>query len=169
VNEGEEVNDMKNSILILMSVGLVLGLTLTAEAVLIDRGGGMIYSTELNVTWLQDANFAHTSGYAPAMATDGQMTWNDANTWAQNLLYGGYDDWRLPTFDPAHAPDYSLLHEMAFLNYIELGNSRSHFVETGPFSNLPPLTSGGQWIEPWFWSGTVSDAAHAWRYDFTCG
>lgn len=65
----------------------------TAQATLIDRGGGMIYDDVLNITWLQDTNFAKTSGYD----TDGRMTRNEATAWADQLVYGGFDDWRLPT------------------------------------------------------------------------
>ncbi len=32
-----------------------------AEALLIDRGGGLIYDTVLDLTWLQNANFAGTT------------------------------------------------------------------------------------------------------------
>jgi hypothetical protein len=32
--------------------------------------------------------------------TDGSMGWGAANTWANNLVYGGFDDWRLPTLNP---------------------------------------------------------------------
>lgn len=163
--------NMKNSIIVALSLIIILGVALNADAVLIDRGGGMIYSTEMNMTWLMDANYAWTSGYAQSKGyTDGQMTWTDANEWAQNLVFGGFDDWRLPTFDPDHAADYSRLHEMAFLNYVELGNSRGSFTNYGPFINFPPTTSTGGWIEPWYWSGTLTtDLGHAWRYDFSCG
>ena len=37
--------------------------SMSAHAVLVDRGGGMLYDTVLNITWLQDANYAKTSGY----------------------------------------------------------------------------------------------------------
>lgn len=68
----------------------------TAQAALHDRGGGMLFDDVLNVTWLQDANYARTSGYD----TDGRMTWSAANVWAANLSYGGYADWRLATNAP---------------------------------------------------------------------
>jgi hypothetical protein len=50
----------------------VLGLALStsAHATLIDRGNGMIYDSDQDITWLQDANYAMTSGYD----TDGSMT-----------------------------------------------------------------------------------------------
>ena len=75
-------------------VGLMAGLAGagTAQAALYDRGGGLIYDDVLNITWLQDANYAKTSGYD----SDGRMNWDAAMAWAGQLVYGGYDDWRLP-------------------------------------------------------------------------
>ena len=67
-----------------------------AQAALVDRGGGMLYDDVLNITWLQDANYAKTSGYD----ADGLMTWSAAKTWAENLSYGGYNGWRLATNAP---------------------------------------------------------------------
>jgi len=81
----------------------------SAQAILFDRGNGMIYDSALNITWLQDANYAYTSGYAAANAAGGQnsgptniqanglMGWDAANTWADQLEFGGYDGWRLPS------------------------------------------------------------------------
>lgn len=57
---------------------------LSAQAELFDRGGGMIYDSEQNLTWLQDWN---TIGFAD---------WTTANKWANDLVHGGYSDWRLP-------------------------------------------------------------------------
>ena len=89
---------MKHKHLIL---ALVSGLAISggAQATLIDRGSGLIYDDVLNITWLQDANYAKTSGYD----ADGRMTWANANTWADTLVYHDsvrnvdYSDWRLPT------------------------------------------------------------------------
>ena len=64
-----------------------------AQAGLVNRGGGMIYDTTLNITWLYDWNYAKTSNYD----ADGFMTWTSANDWANNLVFGGFSDWRLPT------------------------------------------------------------------------
>ena len=83
----------------------------SAQAALVNRGGGMIYDTTLNLTWLADMNFAKTSGYAAngvapestygsnTIWTDGSMGWEAANKWADNLVYGGFSDWRLPTLN----------------------------------------------------------------------
>ena len=76
----------------------------SAQAALIDRGGGMIYDTTLNVTWLADMNCAKTQ-YDESNGSSGfeggRMGWAQAARWAFNLVYGGFDDWRLPALNPA--------------------------------------------------------------------
>jgi len=68
---------------------------------LFDRGGGLVYDNVLDITWLQDANYAITSG----ADADGFMNWYEADNWAANLSYYDsvrgvtYDDWRLPVTD----------------------------------------------------------------------
>ena len=121
---------------------LLLFLTLgnSAQAALIDRGGGLLYDEVLNITWLQDANYAKTSGFD----TTGNMTWNQATNWVDNLVYHDsvrnvdYSDWRLPLATPingiAYLPDYSYdgstdygnhiinTHsEMSWMYYVNLG------------------------------------------------
>lgn len=94
----------------LMTAAAMVALTGAAQAALINVGGGMIYDTTRDITWLADMNYAFTSGYAAAnvggtgsnlIFADGRMGWNAANTWANNLVYGGFSDWRLPTLNPA--------------------------------------------------------------------
>jgi hypothetical protein len=98
----------------LITTGLIAASLISgaAQAALIDRGGGLIYDTDLNVTWLQDANYAQTSGYD----ADGAMTLDEATTWAANLSYFDsvrnvtYTDWRLPSIavtDTAGCSDIS--------------------------------------------------------------
>ncbi len=90
---------------LILSAGLLL--SGTAQSALHDRGGGLLYDDVLNITWLQDANYAKTSGYD----ADGRMDWRTAKAWAENLIYfdsvrgvryGGiyYSDWRLPQNAP---------------------------------------------------------------------
>jgi hypothetical protein len=71
-------------------LALLAGLAVSgaAQSSLIDRGNGLIYDDALKITWLQDANHA-----------GGAMTWDAAMAWADNLSFGGYTDWRLPTLN----------------------------------------------------------------------
>jgi hypothetical protein len=76
---------MKKTIFLLLCITIMMMVSANSEAALIDRGGGLIYDDDLNVTWLQFANYSGIT-----------MTWNDAVSWADNLVYQGYSDWRLP-------------------------------------------------------------------------
>lgn len=91
---------------------VVLGaLTLagTAQAALHDRGGGLIYDDVLNITWLQNANYAKTSGFD----ADGAMDWQPAQDWAANLSYFDsvrgvtWNDWRLPSVSPINSANFN--------------------------------------------------------------
>ena len=100
---------------------LVLSASTGAHASLIDRGRGMIYDSTQNITWLQDANYAKSSGYS----SSGSMDWGTANSWVQSLTLGGYSDWRLPTTTPFDAPSNisidQISSEMGHLLYTDLG------------------------------------------------
>jgi len=87
-----------------------------AHATLVDEGNGTVLDTSTGLLWLKDANLAATltaaqvgaiiadvgtiSGHA-LTASDfpggGRMTWWGAMAWAQDLVYAGFSDWRLPS------------------------------------------------------------------------
>jgi hypothetical protein len=126
---------------------VTLGLSGAANAALIDRGNGMIYDSSQDITWMQDANYAMTSGYD----ADGAMTWFWANIWADNLVYGGYDDWRLFDADPGCGGDFNCTdNELGNLFYNSLNLSAGDSVldspesELGLFINIVPYS---------YWSG----------------
>lgn len=81
---------------------LVSGISMSANAALLDRGNGMLYDTVLNVTWLQDANYAKTSGHDD----DGLMSLIEARNWAENLVFGGTTNWRLAGNSPINGVDF---------------------------------------------------------------
>jgi MYXO-CTERM domain-containing protein len=54
------------------------------------------YDTELNITWLRNAD------------ANGLLHWDDANAWAANLVVGAYSDWRLPTMVDTGTPGCDL-------------------------------------------------------------
>jgi hypothetical protein len=84
-------------------ISLLAVTAISANAALYDRGNGMIYDSAQNITWMQDANYAQTSGYD----VDGRMTWHDAVSWADGLVYGGLDDWRLASANLNELPTYN--------------------------------------------------------------
>lgn len=96
----ESVKPMLKQSLFVGILVLALGLPGSSEAVLYDRGGGLLYDDVLDVTWLQDANYSKTTAYQGNI--NGYMTWNQAQTWAEYLVYHDtvrnvdYTDWRLP-------------------------------------------------------------------------
>ena len=105
----------------------------TAQAGLIDRGGGMIYDTTLDITWLADWNYARTSGFD----ADGVMNWTTANSWANNLVYGGFSDWRLPSSLNANGsgpcgPAFNCTgSEMGHMFYVNWGATANNSFSTG--------------------------------------
>ncbi|HET8709955.1 MAG TPA: VPLPA-CTERM sorting domain-containing protein [Spongiibacteraceae bacterium] len=124
----------------------------SAHAALYDRGNGMIYDNVLNITWLQDANFAKTSGYD----SDGLMTWAAANAWAQNLGYGGYDDWRLPVANLANpASPCSATNGSCDIGYNNIGGELGYmfYVNLG---NKGYVSSSGTYPQPGYGLKNVS-------------
>jgi hypothetical protein len=83
----------------------------TAEAALVDAGNGLINDTDLNITWLQDANLAATNTFGVAgIPPSGAMLWATANAWiaAMNAAnYKGYSDWRLPIVTPVNGNNFN--------------------------------------------------------------
>jgi hypothetical protein len=65
-------------------IAVVLGVASPSQAGLIDRGPDLVYDTVLDITWTRHA----------ALVKD--TPWPNASQWADNLVFGGFDDWRLP-------------------------------------------------------------------------
>lgn len=155
----------------------------TANATLYDRGSGLLYDDVLDVTWLQDANFAKTSGYD----ADGMMSWAASNTWASNLIYHdsvrnvNYTDWRLPTmnpvgttyngkfsFDGSTDEGYNIISpnsELAYMFYVNL-NLKGYYSPTGTVQAGYGALGNGGWgtadvglvrnlKSDIYWTGTV--------------
>ena len=113
------------------------------------------YDTDLNITWRRNANL------------NGLMTWANAVNWAQNMTFGGYTDWRLPTSDdtcPPADPQYNCTgSEMGHLWYVELGNVAGDLTpNVGDFARMQLYA---------YWSGTVyaPDTSQAWGFNIDQG
>ena len=104
---------------------LLAGLLLTAtfatnaNAALESRlNGQAVYDTDLNVTWLANANLAATNTFGVSGIDPwGLMTWTAAQSWigAMNAAdYLGYNDWELPT---TRQPDASCSIQLGGVSY----------------------------------------------------
>lgn len=150
------------------------------HAALIDRGGGLIYDTDLNITWLADTNYGAGSRYDTVDGYTGEgMRWQNAVDWAADLRYYDnvravtYSDWRLPTtlqpddscsIQGVNSKGYHCTgSELGHLFYVDLGAVEGQSILTAHNSNYSLFTNvyGG------FWSGTAYAAdptTYAWAF-----
>ncbi len=125
-------------------------MVLTVKVELLDMGDGMVYDTDINITWYNNPN-------------NNPMTWDEAVKWAASLTVGGYRDWRLPT---TPGIGYGYLHEgeMGRLYYDTLGND-----DDGALANKEPFSD----LQPYdYWSSTGfrdNPADFDWAFDFRTG
>jgi hypothetical protein len=148
----------------------VLAFTPFANAALQNNGNGLIYDTDLNITWY-DANVVG-------------RTWQQAKSWAEDLSITvngtNYTDWRLPSAlnQNGSGPNdgyYVTGSEMGHLFYTELGNigyldvngqrqSGYGLVNSGPFEHLGNFG---------YWYGELAPAPNtnneAWYFAFSFG
>lgn len=134
-----------------LSAGALLAFAGTAQAALQDRdldGDSVFdafYDTELDITWLGNAD------------VNGAMDWDTAVAWADGFSFAGYDDWRLPISDTCAGYNCTGS-EMGHLWYVELGNpAGGPMTNTGKFQNLQSF---------YYWSGTeyAPDTSYGWYF-----
>jgi hypothetical protein len=156
-----------------------LGLAPSAHATLINRGGGLIYDTDRNITWLANANQGAGSSFDDGpSATDGAMSWASALAWADNLSFFDsvrnktWDDWRLPStlpLDPTcGTPQLSsgfncTGSELGHLAYVELSGLSNRPISGSGDADLALFTN---LQNDGYWSGTGFDAGNAWVFNF---
>lgn len=140
---------------------LLVGLSNPAGAALIDRGGGMIYDSVLDITWLQDAGMG------------GDRTWFGSRQWANSLSYGGYNDWRTPSMDlngdglvaycAAMSEEACRDNELAYMFFYYLGGSEGdgRTGDQGLILNIQPIH--------WSASALASNPAEAWGFYYALG
>jgi hypothetical protein len=121
--------------------------TNSVHASLQDNGNGLIYDTDLNITWLADAN------------SGGAKTWDDAVSWATGLTVGNAINWRLPTANTCTSS--SCTGEFNHLFYDELGGTTSTPLtgNVGLFSNIQGV----------YWTGEQRDTSSAYVFYFGNG
>lgn len=148
-----------------------------ADAALIDNGNGLIYDTDLDITWYDASRVVRT--------------WEEAVEWAASLSvtdsYGNViTGWRLPTaldekyvwgYNGSTTGGYNVTSsELGYLFYVELQNAGYYdtdgnfpvegygLTNVGPFKNL-------QGISYSYWSGTeyTYDTTRAWYFGMNRG
>ncbi len=184
---------------VLATVLLWICLQSPSQATLINRGDGLIYDDVLDVTWLQDANYAKTSGYD----ADGLMEWTQAMEWVGQLVYAGFDDWRLPGLKPINGDSYSYtfgfdggsdegyniaspVSELAYMHYVNLKGVGYYDVDGNRQTDLAG-SSNVAWdgiadaklsdftiynVAPYYWFGNDDYEglpAYAWVFRFDFG
>lgn len=166
----------------LATVASVIMASSSVNAALLSRLDGMAYYDDAaDLTWLADADYAN-----------GQMTWDQANTWVAGLNVGGVNGWRLANtvdvgndggtytnFNQGVDIGYNITthSELSNMFYNVLGNIAEYdtngaptgctapnfcLSNTGPFSNLRA---------DYYWSATeyAADADYAWGFGMNDG
>lgn len=158
-------------------------LSTTANAALESRlGGQAVYDTDLNITWLANANLAATNTFGiSGIDSIGRMSWSAAQSWVGAINaanYLGYHDWRLPFtpqvdtncwtfFGAIGVGGHCTGSEMGHLFYDELGGvagtpiTAAHNANFNLFSNFQYLS---------YWSGSLNNSSGTpYRFQFYDG
>lgn len=122
---------------VLIAAMVLLGMATLAQASLIDRGNGLFYDTDYNITWYDNSHM---------------MSWVDATNWAASINVGGVTGWKLPSASPraGYAMD-----DISHLWLVETGHF-DPYIPVPPFSTIrkgysywtSDLAGNGQWA--WF-------------------
>lgn len=111
---------MNNSPLLkVLCASTILLVSTPISATLFDRGNGLIYDDDQDITWMEDANYAGSL-----------MKRNEAQTYVDNLSFGGYDDWRLPSL--SNADDNVDVKDYTSMRYLTI-NPVDHLNYSGIF------------------------------------
>ena len=169
----------------LAAASLVALISGTANAALLSRlSGQAYYDTELDITWMADANLAASDNFGiSTIDPSGAMSWETANEWiaaVNGAAYLGASDWRLPLILDSGTPGCNwgnsgtdcgyngltksgstVYSEMAHMYYETLGNV-GRYDTSGNFVDCPAepiycLTNQGPFSNiqtKSYWSGT---------------
>ncbi|HEY2842947.1 MAG TPA: DUF1566 domain-containing protein [Bryobacteraceae bacterium] len=158
----------------------------SAQGALLQRlNGAAVYDTDLNVTWLVDADLAQSNSFnVVGIAPSGIMSWSNAQNFivAMNAAnYLGFSTWRLPSTqqpDPSCSTQDAGNHvssnfgctgsEMGHLFYNELGgmaNTALSAVHNANYGSFRNLQDGGYWSDTTY----SLDNSGAWLFQFQNG
>ena len=155
---------MKKSWMLISAV-VLFGMVNTAHATLYDMADGTIYDNDTRLTWLKDASMRGLRIWTEPSNRNGAVEW------AEDLVFAGFDGWRLPNAVPnpegPNTTAYNMIgSELGYLYYVALGNDpalggEAPPINTGPFTNL---------VKNVFWSsGDGAPGQMAWAFNFSGG
>jgi hypothetical protein len=141
--------------------------TLQARDLNADGVADAYYDTDLDITWLADANYAGTTGVPTLSHVAGFMNFTEVSDWISGLDVAGVTGWRLPTAsftEGAQCPLFQITelvgchgytpdasnNEMAHLFEVTLGNTTGSLTNVGPMLNL---ASGS--LNDRYWTGST--------------
>jgi len=154
---------MKKSMVILWAMVLVFGFIGVANATLIDRGGGLVYDSEWNITWLKNAGVGEYRIWSDPIGRTGAVEWAEDLEYYDPIRDVIWDDWRLPTAlnKDGSGPIRTEVGEVVLSEighiyfYNEDGKTYNDF-----FDNVQIYS---------YWTGTEKDQDHAWNFRFHSG
>jgi hypothetical protein len=142
-----------------------------SQAALVDAGNGLVNDTVLDITWVANAGLSNDE-------LGGSKTWQELVDWAENLVYAGYDDWRLASMSTSAATDSvhncsSGTEDACIASGNELGYM-FNFNITGDFPKAGDKTVGDvelTGIQNAYWSGTeyAPSPGYAWVFNANFG
>ena len=151
-------------------------LATSASATLTDLGTGAVSDDVLGISWAQDANLCVALGTCPlAPSFNGVMSWFDANAWADDLTYAGFDNWRLPSVD---VNDDGVIVDCSTATESECRDNElgyMYYYNLTPAGSTPPTAMGtiltgsqGPFVNIQFgvWSETSATTDLAWQFAF---
>ncbi len=135
----------------ILLVFLALFIASNVNAALVDNGDGTITDTDRGLMY-----------YDYIYYSDG---WENAVSWASNLSYAGYNDWKLPSaLNPDDSgPCQGFNCDGSDLGHLYYGEDVTPANNMGAFQNLGGLSSD------WVWTETEYDQDRAWMFPFFKG
>lgn len=149
-------------------LGIILGISISANASLIDNGDDgtitQIRDDGKQLMWLKLVNYKQGDMWI-------FRTWNSAMQWASDLDFAGYTDWRLPSAlnadDSGPCSGFSCTSELGLM-FAELGGEPGRSIWDWENSD-PDRFLFTNLLAAWYWSGTENNSNSAWLFDLSSG
>jgi len=106
-----------------------------------DNGDGTVTDKPTGLMWMKVDSGKLKAG----KNKDGKLNWQEALTWAENLEYAGYSDWRLPNIKELQS----------IVDYTRSPATTNSAAIDPVFQATSFIAEGGQKDYPYYWSGTT--------------